>query len=183
LFPHAIVIPMSNDMTITQWHVPVDDESCYWYAVFTSFSDPVDKATMRAQRLELYQLPDYRPRLNRSNNWGYDPHEQDDKTYTGMGLDINVHDQWAVESLGAVQDRTQEHLGTTDKAITATRRKLRKAIEAAQSGKPDQPATGGDPSDIDPIAIDAIVPAKDWAAGWQERAAQRRKAAPWANGA
>ena len=32
----------------------------------------------------------------------------------GMGEeDINVHDQWAVESMGAIQDRTREHLGTS----------------------------------------------------------------------
>ena len=39
LFPHAFVIPMSTEMTITQWHVPVDDENCYWYAIFTSFTN------------------------------------------------------------------------------------------------------------------------------------------------
>ena len=31
LFPHGFVIPMSTEMTITQWHVPIDDENCYWY--------------------------------------------------------------------------------------------------------------------------------------------------------
>ena len=62
VFPHAFVIPMSAEMTITQWHVPVDDTSCYWYAIFTSFAAPVDKAEMRRQRLELYTLPDYKPR-------------------------------------------------------------------------------------------------------------------------
>ena len=25
MFPNAFVIPMSREMTITQWHVPVDD--------------------------------------------------------------------------------------------------------------------------------------------------------------
>ena len=34
-----------------QWHVPVDDENCYWYAIFTSYSTPVDKKKMRDQRL------------------------------------------------------------------------------------------------------------------------------------
>ena len=29
LFPQGFVIPMSAEMTITQWHVPVDDERCY----------------------------------------------------------------------------------------------------------------------------------------------------------
>jgi hypothetical protein len=48
--------------------------------------------------------------------------------------DINVHDQWAVESMGAIQDRTREHLGTSDKVIMANRRMLLKAIETVQAG-------------------------------------------------
>ena len=50
LFPQAFVIPMNAEMTISQWHVPVDDTGCYWYSIFTSFGAPVDKDTMRAQR-------------------------------------------------------------------------------------------------------------------------------------
>ena len=76
LFPNAFVIPMSTEMTITQWHVPIDDENCYWYAIFTSYSTPVDKKKMRDQRLELYELPDYRSRKNKANDYGFDPHEQ-----------------------------------------------------------------------------------------------------------
>ena len=98
-------------MSITQWHVPVDDTHCYWYAIFTSFATPVDRRTMRAQRLASCTLPDYAPRASHDNDWGYDAEEQRTSTYTGMGMDINVHDQWAVESMGAIQDRTQEHLG------------------------------------------------------------------------
>src|ERR1700736_2684012 len=85
LFPHAFVIPMSTEMTITQWHVPIDDENCYWYAIFTSYSTPVDKNKMRDQRLELYELPDYRSRKNKGNDYGFDPHEQATATFTGMG--------------------------------------------------------------------------------------------------
>ena len=40
LFPQAFVIPMNAEMTITQWHVPVDDRGCYWYSIFTSFTTP-----------------------------------------------------------------------------------------------------------------------------------------------
>ena len=65
IFPHAISIPLSQEMMLTQWHVPVDDENCYWYTVFTSFGKPVDKAEMRAQRLQVYELPDYRSKKNR----------------------------------------------------------------------------------------------------------------------
>ncbi|MHC2329689.1 nitrite reductase/ring-hydroxylating ferredoxin subunit [Bradyrhizobium diazoefficiens] len=85
LFPHGFVIPMSTEMTITQWHVPVDDENCYWYAIFTSYTNPVDKKKMRDQRLELYELPDYKSRKNSGNDYGFDPHEQQTATYTGNG--------------------------------------------------------------------------------------------------
>ena len=56
---------------------------------------------MREQRLATYELPDYKSRRNKRNDYGFDPHEQATATYTGMGMDINVHDQWAIESMGA----------------------------------------------------------------------------------
>src|SRR5258707_459483 len=102
VFPHGFVLPMSTEMTITQWHVPVDDENCYWYAVFTSYTTPVDKTKMREQRLELYELPDYKSRKNKSNDYVFFNDAQTTEIYTGMGADINVHDQWAVESMGAI---------------------------------------------------------------------------------
>jgi phenylpropionate dioxygenase-like ring-hydroxylating dioxygenase large terminal subunit len=182
LFPHAFVIPMSTEMTITQWHVPVDDVNCYWYAIFTSYSMPVDKAKMRAQRLELYELPDYRSRKNKSNDYGFDPHEQLTQTYTGMGADINVHDQWAVESMGAIQDRTKEHLGQSDKAIAQYRRLLRQEIEKVATGeKPlmflDQPSAR---SIQGPATMDGIGPTRGWETYWMEVDVKRRRGAPWA---
>jgi phenylpropionate dioxygenase-like ring-hydroxylating dioxygenase large terminal subunit len=182
LFPHAFVIPMSTEMTITQWHVPVDDESCYWYAVFTSFGQPVDKAKMRAQRLELYALPDYRSRRNKTNDYGFDPKEQATETYTGMGLDINVHDQWAVESMGRIQDRTREHLGQSDKAIAQYRRLLRQEIERAVSGaKPLMALDGRHARSIQgPATMDGIGPTKGWEFYWMDVDVKRRRAAPWA---
>jgi phenylpropionate dioxygenase-like ring-hydroxylating dioxygenase large terminal subunit len=184
VFPHAFVIPMSSEMTITQWHVPIDDTRHYWYAIFTSFGAPVDKAEMRRQRLELYELPDYVPRKNKRNQYGFDPHEQVHLTFTGMGTDINVHDQWACESMGAIQDRTREHLGQSDKAISAYRRLLRGAIEAIGNG-------GRPPMLLDaeaaarltgPAAIDGIGPSEDWQAYWHATDAKRRRASSWANG-
>ncbi len=182
LFPHGFVIPMSTEMTITQWHVPVDDTNCYWYAIFTSYAAPVDKVKMRDQRLELYELPDYKSRRNKTNDYGFDPHEQATSTYTGMGLDINVHDQWAVESMGAIQDRTREHLGQSDKAIIQYRRLLRQEIEKAASGaKPllalDEAAARAIQG---PATMDGIGPSRGWETYWMEVDVKRRRGAPWA---
>ncbi|MDH3712758.1 MAG: aromatic ring-hydroxylating dioxygenase subunit alpha [Gammaproteobacteria bacterium] len=176
VFPQAIVIPMSNEMTITQWHVPVDDESCYWFAIFTSFGEPVDHQLMRKQRLQLYTLPDYKPRLHRGNDWGYDPAEQASRTYTGMGDDINVHDQWAVESMGRIQNRTREHLGKSDVAIRAYRHALLTALAALENG--DAPALPGH-SHSDVLTVDDIVSVTDWRSAWRSSETARRQACAW----
>lgn len=184
VFPNAFMIPMSREMTISQWHVPIDDEKHYWYAIFTSFGEPVNKDQMRNQRLALYQLPDYIPNKNKSNDYGFDPHEQEHDTYTGMGADINVHDQWACESMGTIQDRTEEHLGTSDKAIIAYRKLLRQAIE--QSGKGEKPIMVLDESKAGsitgPAAVDGIGPTKDWQGYWQKSEAAKREAMSWGDG-
>ena len=182
LFPQAFVIPMSEHMTITQWHVPVDDTHCYWAAIFTSFTTPVDKPQMRAQRLDLYTLPDYKPRLNKRNGYGFNPDEQRTQTYTGMGMDINVHDQWAIEGQGPIQDRTREHLGTSDRAIMRNRRMLLDAIAAGAAGGPlpARPDADMAASMRGPATMDGIGPSATWSDYWVTVDARRRDGAPWA---
>ena len=182
VFPQAFVIPMSAEMTISQWHVPIDDRHCYWYAIFTSFGGPVDKQRMRDQRMQLYTLPDYKPRLNKSNNYGFDADQQRTSTYTGMGHDINVHDQWAVESPGPIQDRTREHLGSTDKGVITYRKILVEAIEKNAAGeKPlmvlDEAAAA---AITGPASIDGIGPTDRWNDYWKEADLKRRRASDWA---
>ncbi|MFP6770837.1 MAG: aromatic ring-hydroxylating dioxygenase subunit alpha [Alphaproteobacteria bacterium] len=176
IFPIAVTIPMSSEMNITQWHVPVDDHRCYWYALFTSFTAPVDGAVMRAQRLAEHSLPLYAPKRNAGNDYGFDQAEQDTLTYTGMGPDINVHDQWACESPGTIRDRTKEHLGSTDKAITAHRRMLMGAIKKLQN---DENLPGGAAGLSGPIAVDAIGATDQQDEIWRGVDAARRAACPW----
>jgi phthalate 4,5-dioxygenase len=182
VFPHGFVIPMSADMTISQWHVPVDDVSCYWYAIFTSFAGAIDEDAMRKQRLELYTLPDYVPRLNKRNNYGFNPAEQQSATFTGMGHDINVHDQWAVESQGPIHDRGREHLGYTDKGIALYRRMLLEAIARAEKGeRPLMVLAQDEAASIrGPATLDGIGPSEGWERFWREADEARRKAASWA---
>jgi hypothetical protein len=181
IFPHAVSIPLSQEMTLTQWHAPVDDETCYWYTVFTSFGAPINKTEMRAQRLQVYELPDYRSRKNRSNNYGFDAREQQHKTYTGMGEDINVHDQWAVESLGRIQDRTREHLGASDKAISAYRRLLKRSIDQAKRGDLPVLAVSTDEAArlTGPLTIDGIADTAALMTYALETDRRRRESASW----
>jgi hypothetical protein len=186
VFPQTFVIPLSETMTITQMHVPVDDTRNYWFAFFTSFDKPVDKETMRQQRLAAVTLPDYIPKSGRHNNWGFNAEEQQSRTYLGMGEDdINVHDQWACESMGAVQDRTREHLGTTDKVIMANRRMLLQAMDTVAAGG-TPPGTADPalaPTLTGPDTVDGIAPAEGWKTWWQDAVRAKRAGAPWQNAA
>ncbi len=176
LFPQAFVIPMNAEMTISQWHVPVDDGGCYWYSIFTSFGAVVDKDTMRSQRLKTYPAPDYRPIFGRHNSWGFDVEEQKRRTYTGMGFDINIHDQWACESQGRIADRTRENLGSTDRGIVLYRRLLLDAIRKNEAGELviDTANASGPP------AIDGIGPTASIDEYWKESDETRRKRSAWA---
>ena len=182
VFPHTFVIPLSETLTITQMHVPVDDTHTYWYAFFTSFAKPVDKDAMRAQRAPFIPAPHYAPIKGVGNDWGFDPAEQRTRTFLGMGeADINVHDQWAVESMGAIQDRTREHLGTSDKVIMAHRRLLNQAMDSVAGGAPapfaGDAALAGQMTG--PDTVDGIAPAGTWGRWWQQQVAAKRAGAPW----
>jgi len=172
-FPNAFTVPIGNTKIFTQWHIPVDDGRHYWYMIYYDLAEPVDKEALLRQRLEGVTLPDYRSKRNKSNHWGYDPAEQRELTYTGMGLDINVHDQFAVESMGPVQDRTTERLGTSDRAVIAARRLLLRAAD-----NPDEPRgqQGGGPP-----AADGVCPAGRWREHWKTLYTERIEHSPWAS--
>lgn len=182
IFPYTFVIPLSETLTITQMHMPIDNTHTYWYAFFTSFDKPVDKEAMRQQRAQFIPGPQFIPKAGRHNDWGFDAQEQRSTTFLGMGEDdINVHDQWAVESMGPIQDRTREHLGTTDKVIMANRRMLLAAIDTvAQGGVPPGVANAALHGQMHgPDTVDGIAPAGTWGHWWREQVQAKRSAAPW----
>jgi phenylpropionate dioxygenase-like ring-hydroxylating dioxygenase large terminal subunit len=180
IFPHAICVPMSTTMHITQWHVPIDNENTYWYSIFTSFGEPVDKALMREQRKKASEMPHYAPRRNKRNQYGFDPAEQLRKTYTGMGDDINVHDQWAVESPGPLQDRTREHLGRTDAGIVRFRRAWERAIRGGGEAAAHLPLRRAGDVYRGPRCIDVMCAPRVDRAQWVEAEASRRTSSAWA---
>jgi hypothetical protein len=83
--------------------------------------------------------------------------------------------------MGAIQDRTREHLGTSDKVIMANRRILLKAIETVQAGGlPPGFAQGAVASQrIGPDTVDGIAPSGQWPQWWREACAAKRRGAPW----
>jgi phthalate 4,5-dioxygenase len=180
IFPHIFVIPLSETLTITQWHLPIDDGRTYWFSVFTSYAEPINQAAMRAQRLPYTNLPDYTPRAGAHNAWGFSPEEQMTRTFLGMGEDdINVHDQWAVESSGALQDRTREHLATSDKIIVLYRRWLQRAQDAVEKGQAPPALPAMQSLNEPPGTVDGFAPTNAWEAWALEQLTAKRSKASW----
>jgi len=76
-----------------------------------------------------------------------------------------------------------ERLGVSDRAITAYRRQLLRAVDAFEAGRP----TPGRPVDAaaaraltGPVAVDTLAPAEGWEDAWRDRERERRVRSPWA---
>lgn len=186
IFPNAIAVPMGRDMVLTQWHVPVDDYSHYWYMLAYAFREPVDQQAMWEQRIRMYPPPDFVPLRNRSNNYGFSVDDQRENTYTGLGDDINIHDTWAWEGQGRIQDRTREHLSSLDRAIIAFRRMFLEVARRIEAGAGREEALdgvwdGGGGKRVGPPCVDLIAAAGAWTQRWRELEAERRRRSPWAS--
>jgi hypothetical protein len=79
-----------------------------------------------------------------SNHYLQDREKQRTVNFTGME-DFLTHDSCATESMGALFDRSREHLGVSDKGVISVRRFLLDAIRAGQAGE-DLPLVTTDPT-------------------------------------
>jgi phenylpropionate dioxygenase-like ring-hydroxylating dioxygenase large terminal subunit len=125
--------------------VPVDDEHCL--RVTLSAPRPhyapkrKDGTALWGSTLEYDYLPNttdwygrWRLRNNRANDHLMDRDMQRTANYTGIS-GIATQDQAITESMGPIEDRTKEHLGTSDKMIALTRRVLIKHVLALRDSK------------------------------------------------
>ena len=78
--------------------------------------------------------PDYRPIRSSANRYLQDRAEMATSTFAGMGVYFPTQDVFAVESQGAIQDRTAENLATSDIVIARARRMLLDAIARLKDG-------------------------------------------------
>ncbi|HEY4123271.1 MAG TPA: Rieske 2Fe-2S domain-containing protein, partial [Rhizomicrobium sp.] len=78
-------------------------------------------------------LPDLRLKKRGSNDYLIDRHAQRHESFTGIA-GINTQDVAVQEGMGPIVDRTEEHLGSTDRAIVQMRRLLLEATRNVEAG-------------------------------------------------
>jgi phthalate 4,5-dioxygenase len=145
ILPNLSAFPgqTGGDGYSVNWHVPIDDNHHWKYTFVYSAGAPLDKKLVNRERSEL--TPDYRLVRNEANRFMQDRESMKSKTYAGMGSGFQAHDAFATASQGVIQDRTEEHLVSSDKAIVAARKLLEKAIRDVQEGR-EPPHVIRDPS-------------------------------------
>ena len=112
-------------------YVPADDTHCWRYDIGFQRERAVrDEEVHRRKQIH----PDYSKVRNARNNYLQDRQKQKTVNFTGIDDFLN-HDACATESMGAIFDRTKEHLGVSDKAVIAVRKYLLTAIKDLQQGK------------------------------------------------
>ncbi len=118
------------------WHVPIDDYSHWKYIFAFSRDKELDEFLRTRSRVEL--TADYRLGRNAANRYQQDRASMKTQTFTGMGTNFQVHDAFATESQGRVQNRTAENPVSSDKAIIAARKLILNAIKDVQQGRDPQ---------------------------------------------
>jgi len=161
-FPAALT---EGDGYTVHWHVPIDDAHHWKYILLFRRSRPLEKEAA-ARHYAADTTADYGKVRHLGNRYLQDREEMRTRSFTGMGPCFPTHDAWATESQGPIQDRTREHLGTTDRALIIARRLLLQAIRDVQEGR--DPRT----QQLDDLVVraESVPSGTDWKTYWRQPA-------------
>jgi phthalate 4,5-dioxygenase oxygenase subunit len=117
--------------------VPIDDYNTMAFSVFIG-NEPgvVQYRRTRAPNAELDS--EYKPLRNRANNYGQDRQmmrrRETGTSFSGIDTSPAAQDLAVVETMGAISDRTREHLGASDIGIAGWRRRVLAALDSFSQG-------------------------------------------------
>jgi len=137
LFPFWAMVPtgvLGLEIRVRAW-IPMDDEHTLFVTVSKGAAPPARSAGRQVVG-PPETLPNttdwygrFRLAADARNDYFIDRKAQKTTSYTGIGS-IHLQDQAVTESMGPIYDRTQEHLGTSDRMVIRTRKRL---IDAAKA--------------------------------------------------
>ena len=146
---YSLIAQTSNGGAGRAW-VPIDDEHCMTFHFQCRDDRPFNEDEIAQfwegggfpPRVErgAYTLPDghiidaWVPKANHENDYLIDREMQRNVNFTGI-WGVNEQDRAIQEGMGAVVDRTKEHLGTADVATLSARRLLINMARKLQDGE------------------------------------------------
>jgi phthalate 4,5-dioxygenase len=167
-----------NEGYAMHWHVPIDDHHNARFDLVHNRVRPLNKARYD-ERFGNLAGPDGVTQRSLQNRYFQDRDAMQTENFTGMGPTFNVHDAFATESMGAISDRTKEHLATSDRIIVRARRQILEAIKMVEDGREPRGVLR-DPraSDLSHmVVVSEVVPKSvDYKDAWKRRIVVRTAA-------
>ena len=169
IMPWFTIIPPRGDNPLGAhaW-VPIDDEHCWAWSInyhpARALSATEVKAMDNGAGIHVKYVPGtFIPLANKRNDYLMDRAAQKaGETYSGIA-GIGMQDASLQESMGPIQDRSAEHLCTTDLGVTRARRKLLLAAEAVREGR-DPPGVTAESQRVRSVSIE-LEPHEPFAEG------------------
>jgi len=134
--PFTVLIPPNDRYKLAQMLVPIDDVNTmfYWIAWHETGGIGQDEWRAFCQATPGVDLDsDWRKLRNAGNRYQQDRAAMKAGDFTGIG-GIPTQDMAMWESMGPIADRTAEHLGASDLAITQFRRQMLAAARRVRDG-------------------------------------------------
>jgi phthalate 4,5-dioxygenase oxygenase subunit len=124
--------------------VPIDDRTTFSCAVTYNLQRPLEAGEgeisgrpVHPQRIRLhdgYVIDGWVSELTRDNDYGLDREFQRTRKFSGIDSGPVDEDRAMTETMGPIVDRSKEHLGTSDVAIIAARRRLLRMLRELEQG-------------------------------------------------
>jgi phthalate 4,5-dioxygenase len=121
--------------------LPIDDTSCFTFYVHFDSQQALNVPAIYANWGHRTQGPHYRT-AHTLTNMHLQDRGQMERNFSGVE-GAAIQDRAVQESMGAIFDRSQEHLGTSDKAVVFYRSLILRKLREMDEGKP---LPGLDPS-------------------------------------
>ncbi len=135
VMPCFTMVPPRGDHPIHgHFWIPIDDENCWtWsfdYHPIRALTETEVQAMRDGKGVHSKVDADYRPLANKSNDYLIDRKAQKEgRSFSGVE-GIAMQDASLQESMGAIMDRSKEHLTNTDNGIIMARLRLLRAAKA-----------------------------------------------------
>jgi phthalate 4,5-dioxygenase oxygenase subunit len=158
ILPSNSIIPHPKYPISSRAYIPIDDENTFVFG--TSFNPEAPMTQEERDYLEtgLGAAPQtipgtFTPVVNRENDYMLDRESQRAGNSTGIP-GVNNQDRALFESMGPIVDRENGHLGTSDVAVIAARRKLIQLARDLADGK--EPVLPHNPAMFGVRAVDVV---------------------------
>lgn len=124
-----------NESQLFKAWLPIDDHSCYTFYIHHDSRKKLDVPAIYANWGHRTEPPHYRTQHTLANKHLQDRKMMQTGNFSGV-VGAAIQDRAVQESMGSIFDRTQEHLGTSDKAVIFYRRLILRKLEEMEQGNP-----------------------------------------------